>query len=340
MKEPGKKNTVVIMSSKTTTGRIRRISSNLSADADRAGSGRRYGQGGRPCGGFTLVELLVVIAIIGILIALLLPAVQAARAAARRMHNTNNLKQIGAALAMYHNTHNYYPSGRSYSSNQYGLTWSFYLLPFMEQNDIFEAHDHSLPVFDEANTISMRTTVSTFINPMRQSRDSDRPFDNNGQTSPLLTGGAAGDYAANVGYQVIKWGTGEWEPDKSGPFLQNANTVRISQVTDGTSHTLAVGDRFIPKPGHSIEKYDTNFYSDHAFFSGDHPATCCRSSDAGFPTGLNDPDWKKFGNNGYDMTAFVYLDGHVEWLDNSMSLTVYRYLSVCADGQTISKDAY
>ncbi|MBN2293113.1 MAG: DUF1559 domain-containing protein [Pirellulales bacterium] len=290
--------------------------------------------------GFTLVELLVVIAIIGILIALLLPAVQAARAAARRMHNTNNLKQIGVALAMYHDTQDRYPSARDYCANEYGLSWSFYLLPFLEQKEMYEAHDRSKPVFDMANEISMRTDVSTFLNPMRQARSSSRPFDNNGFVSSVLSGGAAGDYAANLGYQPGSWGTTSWDADKSGPFLQRGATTRISQIGDGTSHTLAVGDRFIPKPGNPVERYDTNFYSDHAFFSGDHPALCCRGSDPGFPTGPDDPDWKKFGNSGFDMTAFVYLDGHVEWLDNSMSLTVYRYLSVCADGQSISKDAY
>ena len=297
---------------------------------------------GRPPTGFTLVELLVVIAIIGMLIALLLPAVQAARDAARRTQSANNLHQIGVALAMYEETYNAYPSGRGAPSNEYGLSWSFALLPFMEQDPIFNAHDETKPVFDPANSMSMRTTVATFINPMRRRAVSDRPFDNNGQPQdpPLMDVGAAGDYAANVGWQPYRWGTGPFYADLSGPFLQNGLQVKLRQVTDGTSHTLAVGDRFIPEPGTPIESYDTNFYSDHAFFSGDHPALCCRTSDTGFPTGPDDPDWKKFGNGGYDMTAFVFLDGHVEWLENSMSLTIYRWLSVCADGEVISADEY
>lgn len=93
-------------------------------------------------GGFTLVELLVVIAIIGVLIALLLPAVQAAREAARRMQCVNNMKQFGLALHNYHDTHLAFPArtiGLRYSSNAYaGWSGIFFLLPFMEQDSPFQ----------------------------------------------------------------------------------------------------------------------------------------------------------------------------------------------------------
>src|SRR5271170_5845017 len=104
---------------------------------------------------FTLIELLVVIAIIAVLIALLLPAVQAAREAARRSQCVNNLKQLGLAMHNYHNTLGTFPIGSMgvRSINGYVLgtptnnrrTWSFMILPYLEQSSMFQAINFSLP---------------------------------------------------------------------------------------------------------------------------------------------------------------------------------------------------
>ena len=95
--------------------------------------------------GFTLVELLVVIAIIGILVALLLPAVQAAREASRRTHCGNNLKQLGVALHNYHDTNRRFPSGsRSHyqaSAWVYGHSWIVSILPFCERGTLYDQLD-------------------------------------------------------------------------------------------------------------------------------------------------------------------------------------------------------
>ena len=127
--------------------------------------------------GFTLVELLVVISIIGILIALLLPAVQASREAARRSTCINNLKQLGLATQNYHDVNKRYPLGRE-SLGPFAVSWAFRLLPFVEANDQYQSHHHQQRVDDPANIISMRTPVGSFFCPSRRSPDATRDFDN------------------------------------------------------------------------------------------------------------------------------------------------------------------
>ena len=118
--------------------------------------------------GFTLIELLVVIAIIGILIALLLPAVQTAREEARRTRCANNLKQIGLAIELYEQQHEVYVTGRD-TSTQWGVSWAFRLLPHLEQIAIYESFDYKQRVDSAANAYAMRTPVATFVCPSRRS---------------------------------------------------------------------------------------------------------------------------------------------------------------------------
>ena len=296
--------------------------------------------------GFTLVELLVVVAIIAILVALLLPAVQAARDAARRTQNTNNLKQIGLALQNYEDVVRVYPPLRLLPADVYSVSWAFSLLPFLEQQAMFDAHIYNRRCDAYVNRRSQRTSISVFVNPMRRDPVSDRPFDNDGLPPVVRTGGACGDYAGNRGWIVTGGGqTAAWppvfDPTIHGPLVDFV-AVKQTWVKDGLSNTLAVGDRWIPPPGVRAPGHplDTAFYSDTAFFSGDSPYLVGRGSEGGFPIGANDPSGDKFGAPYGDMTAFVFLDGHVSWLSHSMSLEVYKFLSIVADGTVISANQF
>jgi prepilin-type N-terminal cleavage/methylation domain-containing protein len=156
--------------------------------------------------GFTLIELLVVIAIIAVLIALLLPAVQSAREAARRIQCTNNLKQLGLAMHNYVSAQNTFPVGRmglNYNYPQLGVaggalqgnarrTWTFQIMPYLEQGNTFQAINFSLSYFHAANTTIIQTTIAGFHCPS----DPQSFGIEVGSTAQLRYGG---NYTANWG---------------------------------------------------------------------------------------------------------------------------------------------
>jgi prepilin-type N-terminal cleavage/methylation domain-containing protein len=131
--------------------------------------------------GFTLVELLVVIAIIGILVALLLPAIQAAREAARRTKCNNNLKNIGLGLQNYHDTYKTFPMGAMHSANRgdptLGPSWQFGILPFMEQRNIYDKISNTIRAGGIANTGSLAKTFSANIMNTAITPANTRPLD-------------------------------------------------------------------------------------------------------------------------------------------------------------------
>src|SRR5437762_5207755 len=123
----------------------------------------------RPCSrGFTLVELLVVIAIIGVLVALLLPAVQVAREAARRMQCSNNLKQIGLALQNHHDTMKVFPPGQIHtttSGEPYTTTWGIELLTYLEQANLQARYDKTQQPTVPSNVLVLQTRIKSYICP-------------------------------------------------------------------------------------------------------------------------------------------------------------------------------
>jgi len=301
---------------------------------------------------FTLVELLVVIAIIGILIALLLPAVQAAREAARRTQCNNQLKQIGLAIQNYHDLVGHFPNGRT-RTDEFSLAWTYAILPQLGEQAIHDAYNADFPVHAEENAAAMRVGISSYVCPSRRPPGADRDFDNGGQ------GGGAngeprgvavrGDYAANagleedMGMEQNDFEEGQenedqeidfvsWHPDLSlvGPIFSNSR-VPARRVTDGLSKTFVVGERHIPRlEGNWPDEQRHAAAADTCFLSGDNLRVVLRGTEDGmgvapddFPVSPDIPHWRRSGTKSFGggnhpgVTMFVFLDGHTEALVGS-----------------------
>ncbi|OHB79093.1 MAG: hypothetical protein A2V98_04015 [Planctomycetes bacterium RBG_16_64_12] len=195
---------------------------------------------------FTLVELLVVIAIIGILIALLLPAVQAAREAAHRMQCSNNLKQFGIAMHTYHDTFRCFPPGFMVVDDQGsvagGWAWGVFLMPYIEQSPLqgtlsVTKYTLSQVVFDPALLPMLQMKLSVFtcpsspMEPLRQFR---------GPGSQMV---ATANYTCSRGFFSYNGNTHLLK--KNDGVFYGESATKIRDVTDGTSNTIALGERTV-----------------------------------------------------------------------------------------------
>jgi prepilin-type N-terminal cleavage/methylation domain-containing protein/prepilin-type processing-associated H-X9-DG protein len=205
---------------------------------------------GRRGQGFTLVELLVVIAIIGILIALLLPAVQAAREAARRMQCTNHEKQIALALRVYHDSHKTLPWGQLvYGSppGGFGWSWTAHILPQMEQTAAATGLDLKQPMHAPGNIAIVRTRIPEFLCPSDTTAPANGvPSPQPGQFSVANPGVAPTNYVGNA--------TSFDTPDdplipvtatdfaERNGVLMRAAGVALRDIRDGESNTILLGE--------------------------------------------------------------------------------------------------
>jgi prepilin-type N-terminal cleavage/methylation domain-containing protein/prepilin-type processing-associated H-X9-DG protein len=219
--------------------------------------------------GFTLVELLVVIAIIGLLIALLLPAVQAARESARRTQCTNNLKQVGLGLQNYHSANKNFPPGVDGNNTapntnpNYMFGWAALILPYMEQDQVYEQFQKdpgppaekqtllSLKQTFSVNPLITKTIITTFLCPSDapsgiSGLNDNRAFVGTGVPNPQPWIVAKSNYPGNGGHAG---GSGLFENAivRQGT-LPNAKRVSVFDILDGTSNTLAAGERCTSGP--------------------------------------------------------------------------------------------
>jgi prepilin-type N-terminal cleavage/methylation domain-containing protein/prepilin-type processing-associated H-X9-DG protein len=195
--------------------------------------------------GFTLVELLVVIAIIGILIALLLPAVQAAREAARRMQCNNNLRQMGLAFHAYHDAVGVFPAIPDISDTDDGnwLGWEVDLLPYYEQGSLLEQVD----LVSYPNGTPQNIALARRIVPACQQCPSSEEY--------LNWSGIGSSYASIMGSGAFRGTKYQDRPEgwcgdcSADGIMAPGITRRVRDITDGTSNTLALGERLYWRGG-------------------------------------------------------------------------------------------
>jgi prepilin-type processing-associated H-X9-DG protein len=295
-----------------------------------------------------------VIAIIGVLVALLLPAIQAAREAARRAQCANNLKQLGLGVQMHHDAKKAFPTGRN-RTNTRSVSWAYYLLPYIEQQAMYTAYQEGLEVHELGNATTFRTPVPTMFCPSRRAPVADSDFDNNdgmATVDPEAAGKAApGDYAANAGDEdfngdedSLPSGLGadgdRFDPVDSGPIFTRSK-INERHVTDGLSNTFAIGEKYIaveveegitpPAPG-----LEDAFFGDSAIFAGDSRQTILRATDDGFPSVTpDDDDNKRFGSEHNQQCHFVFLDGSVRPISYTIDIGILEALSCIGDDVVI-----
>ena len=331
---------------------------------------------------FTLVELLVVIAIIGVLVSLLLPAVQAAREAARRTSCMNNMRQLGLALQNHHDSMKHLPAGIVTEADdddfKTGLHSGFvYLLPYLEQTAVHDAYQFDEPWTSNDNLLVAQMSIQTLLCPSNSSvvplaGDLLETLD----TKPT-------DYAFSKGplaYLCTE------KPAGRGAFDVNSN-IRFAQVTDGLSNTFGLGEAASSEDLKSnsicigVEELmgqvwtkanlDGGCSGSHI---GGHGSVLAATSQNPGTDGLFSTDAvasdddiilarlnSEPARSSVDMSTgsdctdrldnirgfyayhpggahFVYLDGSVHYLNESISLEVYRALSTIADGEIIDSE--
>jgi len=315
---------------------------------------------------FTLVELLVVIAIIGILVAMLLPAVQAAREAARRMQCSNNLKQIALAIHTYSGSFgsvpiNYRPSGITYQSTYKTYSWMQAILPYIEMGMLYDSMDQSQPLgtaTGSQNAQVAETVVSAYLCPSDAGNNGGLLAErSDGDTTPAYSPDverAVTNYKACCGnnfYSGTTWAyaspTGRWAGDYetlrhcNGVICSNSygtnpsipaevreNTTKPKQITDGLSNTIAIGEAL---PADSCWTW--------WFCNNASVATCAiplnyKGPNYGTPAGAR--SWHNnwgFSSAHLGGGGFAMCDGSVTFISDNIDQEVYRAAATIDAGE-------
>jgi prepilin-type N-terminal cleavage/methylation domain-containing protein/prepilin-type processing-associated H-X9-DG protein len=296
--------------------------------------------------GFALIELLVVVSIVGLLIALLLPAVQGAREAARRVKCADNLRQMGLALAAYHDALGSLPMGYVAwaNPNPYvtspGWGWAAMLLPQLEQGAVYASANVARPVEDPANFSTRRIGLNVFICP--SDRDPGLYMATRSDWVPIgefYTNSYAASFGA--GLEIDDF------PERGNGLFRRNLVTRIADIRDGTSSTIALGERGacltktpwvgIPNGAISSLAPDSPIASYASFGRGAelvvaHADTVIINNPGTAPDDFYSPH---IGGG-----QFLMADGSVRFLKSTINLSVYRALCTRDQGEIISAEDY
>jgi prepilin-type N-terminal cleavage/methylation domain-containing protein len=326
-------------------------------------------EGNRRCRpGFTLIELLVVIAIIAVLIGLLLPAVQAAREAARRAQCVNNLKQMGLALHNFESANGFFtPAAIDAAFPRLGMNvddsgkaiakptrhgWVILLLPFAEQTVLYNAYNLKADFRDTANSTVIASQLNLMMCPSSPNPNRIDTDDSGGFKGWRA---AAGDYGPNNSVVKVAIDAGFVKPGEYAGVMQ-ANVVRaIAEITDGTSNTLVIsevsGRPDIWRKGNKTTSSTPIGSTPRVYVSG---AGWANRESAfglhGFPAdGSGEPPGPCHTNcvNRNEVFSFhpgganhVFADGSVHFVKETASIQIMANLISRAGGEILSADSY
>jgi prepilin-type N-terminal cleavage/methylation domain-containing protein/prepilin-type processing-associated H-X9-DG protein len=272
--------------------------------------------------GFTLIELIVSIAVVGVLAALLIPAVQASRDAARRTACKNQLRQLGLALHMYHEVHRCFPPG-SYVMGpsfpmQTGWGWGAMLLPYIEQNAMYTQINFELGTGLGNNLQLIAQPISLFRCPSEICADtiSCTPL---GEPTFQI---ASGNYCGSEG------------------ILNSMSSVRIAQITDGTSQTLMLGERLV-QPGGPTSLAFTSAWCGQIAFADEYDLRSVPYllPDPNHPINGSPTDPLCFGSRHPLGANFVLADGSCLFLNNSIDSQVFTALGTPDGGEAVNAES-
>lgn len=317
---------------------------------------------------FTLVELLVVITIIGILIALLLPAIQAARESARKLQCTNNLKQMALSCLNHEQIQNFLPTGgwgyywvgdpdRGFDKHQPG-GWIYNILPYAEQQTV---HDLGAGKSDAEKKTAALTLVHTSLAMANcPSRRLAKPYPNSylGTTFVAYNAGgvnsvsnsatdnvtARADYAGNVGVATYDVRTGpasaseestyDWMTTKFNGVIFQRSQTKMADITDGTSNTILLGEKYINSDNYTSGMDWGDNENMYAGFDDDS----LRWTFVGYPPQQDhsgDQLPSPFGSAHASGFNVAFCDGSVQSINYSIDILTFSYLGNRKDGKML-----
>jgi len=303
-------------------------------------------QSPRSKNGFTLVELLVVIAIIGALVALLLPAVQSAREAARRMKCQNHLKQIGLGLHNYHDVHGGLPPGgmatASTAQANDGMGFHVFILPYVEQDALFRQFNGSVPYNAAPNRNLGAAKVALYLCPSAINFYTENASEN------AATGekGWTTHYHGNMGPNDLVNNTYEVIPSTNGGqskqgVLGRDTKTRLAEITDGTSNTFMVGETSWTRGNPLGNLVGYRVWHRGCNTNGQLACGSCRNVANGLGTiwagggGVAAYNNFSFGSIHPSSTNFLFSDASTRSISNNISLGVLMATSSRDGGETL-----